>query len=123
MPDIRVLLVDDEEELVYTLVDRLEFRGYYAEAVLNGADAIKKIGHKYFNVVLLDVKMPELNGIEVMKMILKIQPKVKVILMTGHGTVEEGEQGMAEGAYDYVIKPIDLDVLISKINTAAGLDE
>jgi DNA-binding NtrC family response regulator len=123
MPDLRILLVDDEEELVYTLADRLEFRGYHAVAVLNGPEAIKKANESEFDVAVIDVKMPEINGIEVMKMIKRLHPQMKVILMTGHGSPEEGEQGMAEGAYDYMVKPINLDILISKIKAAAGISE
>jgi DNA-binding NtrC family response regulator len=123
MSDLRILLVDDEEELVYTLADRLEFRGYHAMAALNGADAIKKANEGDFDVAVIDVKMPEINGIEVMKMIKKLHPKLNVILMTGHGSPEEGEQGMAEGAYDYMVKPINIDILISKIKAAAGIGE
>ncbi|HDS01198.1 MAG TPA: response regulator [candidate division Zixibacteria bacterium] len=120
---MHILLVDDEEELVSTLADRLEFRGYHADAVLSGADAIKKIGQKSYNVAVIDVKMPEINGIEVMKMMLKLQPDIKIILMTGHGSTEEGERGMAEGAFDYMVKPINIDLLTDKIKTAVGIRE
>ncbi len=123
MADLRILLVDDEEELVYTLADRLDFRGYHAVAVLNGPDAIKEADKGNFDVAVIDVKMPEINGIEVMKMIRRLHPKLKVILMTGHGSPEEGEQGMAEGAYDYMVKPINIEILISKIKAAAGISE
>jgi len=123
MADLHILLVDDEEELVSTLADRLEFRGYHADAVLSGADAIKKIGQKSYNVAVIDVKMPEINGIEVMKMMLKLQPDIKIILMTGHGSTEEGERGMAEGAFDYMVKPINIDLLTDKIKTAVGIRE
>ncbi len=121
MHDLEILLVDDEEELVSTLADRLEFRGYHADAVLSGAEAIKKLGQKKYNVAVVDVKMPEISGIEAMKMMLKLQDNIKVILMTGHGSPEEGERGMSEGAFDYMIKPINLDILISKIEAAAGI--
>jgi DNA-binding NtrC family response regulator len=123
MADLEILLVDDEEELVSTLADRLEFRGYHADAVLSGADAIKKMGQTSYNVAVIDVKMPEINGIEAMKMMLKLQPDIKVILMTGHGSTEEGERGMAEGAFDYMVKPINIDILISKIKAALGIKE
>jgi len=123
MADLKILLVDDEEELVSTLADRLEFRGYHADAVLSGADAIKKVGEEKYNVAVIDVKMPEINGIEVMKLILKLQEDIKVILMTGHGSPEEGELGMSEGAFDYMVKPINIDILISKIKAAAGMKE
>ncbi|MBD3219568.1 MAG: response regulator [candidate division Zixibacteria bacterium] len=120
---MEILLVDDEEELVSTLADRLEFRGYHADAVLSGAEAIKMLGQKKYDVAVVDVKMPEINGIEVMKMMMKLQENIKVILMTGHGSTEEGEHGMSEGAFDYMVKPINLDILISKIKTAAGVRE
>ena len=123
MTDLSILLVDDEEELVYTLADRLEFRGYHAVAAISGAEAVKKAGENDFNVAVIDVKMPEINGIEAMKMIKRLHPQIKVILMTGHGSPEEGEHGMAEGAYDYMVKPINIDILISKIKAAAGISK
>ena len=123
MADLQILLVDDEEELVSTLADRLQFRGYQADAVLTGAEAIKKVGQKSYNVAVIDVKMPEINGIDVMKMIQRLQHDIKVILVTGHGSAEEGEQGMSEGAYDYMVKPVNIDILISKIKAAAGIRE
>ena len=119
MDNLAVLLVDDEEELVETVAERLEIRGIDAEAVTSGEEALQRILEKAYDVVLLDIKMPGLSGIEVLKLIRRQRPKTQVILITGHCTAEDGESGMREGAFDYVVKPIDIDVLVAKLREAA----
>lgn len=119
MENLRVLLVDDEEELVETLAERLEIRGIDAEAVTCGEDALRLLLDYTFDVVLLDVKMPGLSGLEVLKLIRRQRPSTQVILITGHGSAEDGESGMHDGAFDYVVKPIDIDTLIAKMREAA----
>jgi DNA-binding response OmpR family regulator len=119
MDDLRVLLVDDEEELVETLAERLELRGISAEAVTRGEDALRLLLDYTFDVVLLDVKMPGIGGLEVLKLIRRQRPNMQVILITGHGSTEDGENGLEEGAFDYVVKPIDIETLIGKMKDAA----
>lgn len=119
MDNLRVLLVDDEEELVETLAERLEIRGIDAEAVTCGEDALRLLLDYAFDVVLLDVKMPGISGLEVLKLIRRQRPATQVILITGHGSTEDGDNGMREGAFDYVVKPIDIDTLIGKMKAAA----
>jgi DNA-binding NtrC family response regulator len=119
MENLRVLLVDDEEELVETLAERLEIRGIDAEAVTNGEDALRLLLDYTFDVVLLDVRMPGISGLEVLKLIRRQRPSTQVILITGHGSAEDGENGMHDGAFDYVVKPIDIDTLIGKMREAA----
>jgi len=119
MENLRVLLVDDEEELVETLAERLEIRGIDAEAVTNGEDALRLLLDYTFDVVLLDVRMPGISGLEVLKLIRRQRPNTQVILITGHGSAEDGENGMHDGAFDYVVKPIDIDTLIGKMRDAA----
>lgn len=119
MENLRVLLVDDEEELVETLAERLEIRGIDAEAVTNGEDALRLLLDYTFDVVLLDVRMPGISGLEVLKLIRRQRPNTQVILITGHGSAEDGENGMHDGAFDYVVKPIDIDTLIGKMREAA----
>lgn len=119
MENLRVLLVDDEAELVETLAERLELRGIDAEAVTCGEDALRLLLDYTFDVVLLDVKMPGISGLEVLKLIRRQRPNTQVILITGHGSSEDGESGMADGAFDYVVKPIDIETLIDKMKAAA----
>jgi DNA-binding response OmpR family regulator len=117
--EMRVLLVDDEEELVSTLAERLKIRGVAAKAVTSGAAALEVMAQESFDVVLLDVKMPGLSGIEVMKQIRVRSRTVQVILITGHMSAEEGAEGMNAGAYDYVMKPININDLLQKLRAAA----
>ena len=123
MDKISVLLVDDEEELVFTLAERLVYRGYDAEGVLSGAEAITRAEEKRFDVIVIDVKMPGMNGIEVMKKIRQKHPNTRVMLITGHGSIKDGEDGLAEGAVDYLQKPVKLEDLIKKIRLAVGISD
>lgn len=119
--DFRVLLVDDEEELVTTLAERLEIRGISAVAVTRARDALTLVADSCFEVVLLDVKMPSLSGLELLRLIRQQCPATQVILITGHGSTEEGEIGLRGGAFDYVVKPVDIDVLVRKMRDAASI--
>ncbi len=114
----RILLVDDESEFVDTLAERLHLRGYHAETANDGETALHSIENDCPDLVVLDLKMPGLSGMEVLKEIRKNSKPVPVILLTGHGSTKEGIEGMRQGAYDYLIKPIDIDELIQVINVA-----
>lgn len=116
MTKLRVLLVDDERELVSIIAERLEFRGILATPVCSGAEAIECAREQPFDMALIDVKMPEMNGIETMKRIKQYQPLIKVILMTGHGESGDAEELLANGACACVPKPIQIDDLIAKIS-------
>lgn len=118
MKSYSVLLVDDEAELVYTLAERLVFRGIDAAAETHGTAVLKILGQREFDIVVLDVKMPDISGIELLKSIRKNFPHVQVILQTGRGSSEESQIGMKEGAFDYLVKPVDIDILIEKMNQA-----
>ncbi len=118
MAPLRVLLIDDEEELVFTLVERLMLRGIEVDGVTSGAEAIGRVQGKEFDVVVLDMKMPGLGGLEVMRRIRREQPGVKFILMTGRGSPEEGEEGMQEGAFAYLLKPVNIEDLTKKMMEA-----
>jgi DNA-binding response OmpR family regulator len=119
MDSLRVLLVDDEEELVETLVERLQIRGFRAEGVTRGVDAIQRIREGDFDVVVLDVKMPGLDGLEVIGQLKNDRADVQVILLTGHGSSEDAARGINAGAFDYLIKPVDINELIEIIRKAA----
>ncbi|MFH1764308.1 MAG: response regulator [Gemmatimonadota bacterium] len=122
MNALRVLIVDDEEELVSALAERLNLRGFAARGVTTGAEALSVLEGREFDVVLLDVKMPGLGGIEVIRRIKGLRPELEVILLTGHGSVKSIEEGMALGAFDYLMKPVKIDSLV-QILTAAGSGE
>ena len=113
-----VLLIDDEAELVYTLAERLLLRGIDAAAETHGDAALRILAERKFDIVVLDVKMPGINGIELLKTIKKNHPHVQVILQTGRASLEESKEGLREGAFDYLIKPVDIDNLIEIMNQA-----
>ncbi len=118
MQNLRILLVDDEEEFVTTLAERLELRGLQARAATNGEDALHMIEADTPQIVILDVMMPGLGGLEVLKQIKSQNPQIHVILLTGRGSTKEGIEGMQLGAFDYLMKPIDIEELIKKMQEA-----
>ncbi len=119
MDTFRVLVVDDEEDFLETLVNRLGKRDIDAIGVLSGEQAIKTMDEKLFDVVILDIKMPGgMDGIECLREIKKIQPLAEVILLTGHASVETSIEGMKLGAFDYLLKPIKLEDLMTKLAQA-----
>jgi DNA-binding NtrC family response regulator len=120
MPGLRLLIVDDEEDLVSTMAERLELRGFEVETATSGADALGHVAEGGFSVLLIDVKMPEIGGLELMAEIKRKHPDLPVILFTGHSSLADAERGIQEGAFGYLMKPIDIDRLIEKIRSAAG---
>jgi DNA-binding NtrC family response regulator len=119
MQDFSVLVVDDEEDLLETLVNRLNRRTIRTHGVTSGEEALKVIKEKPIDVVILDIKMPGgMDGIETLREIKKINPLCEVILLTGHGAVETGIEGMSLGAFDYILKPVRLEELLPKIAEA-----
>ncbi len=118
MDDYKILFVDDEEELVSAIVERLEFRGMEAEYAVNGIDALKKMAEKSFDVVVLDLKLPGMSGTEVLARINQDYPRIPVLMITGHGSLGEGVETKPLGAYDYLSKPIELEKLMIKMKEA-----
>ncbi|MBW1739727.1 MAG: response regulator [Deltaproteobacteria bacterium] len=114
----RILLVDDEEKFVDYLSKRLINREYDVTTSLSGEDALEKVKRHNFDVVILDVLMPGIDGIEALREIKKIKPLTEVIMLTGHASVESGIEGMKLGAYDYLMKPCETEELVSKVNKA-----
>ena len=108
---MRALLVDDEVEFVSALAERLNLRGFEAQIATSGVEALRKVDASPPDVVLLDVLMPGMSGLEVMKQIKKDHPQVQVILLTGRGSWD-GIQGIREGAYDCLMKPIQIEELM-----------
>ena len=118
MPKLKVLLVDDEEEFVTTLAERMMLRSVETEVALSGEEALAKLDEKPPDVVVLDVMMPGLSGLEVLKRIREARPDIPVILLTGRGSTKEGIEGMEQGALDYLMKPIDIEDLLKKMDEA-----
>jgi DNA-binding response OmpR family regulator len=118
MKDWKVLLVDDEKEFVVTLAERLGMRGIHTETVFEGEGALKKLETYEPEVMVLDLMMPGMSGLTVLEKVKKLYPKIEVILLTGIGSTSEGLTGMRLGAFDYLMKPLQIDELIQKIGSA-----
>lgn len=114
---MRVLLVDDEQELVATLAERLEMRGIEATWASDSNTALERVRQERFDIALLDVKLPNMNGLELKRLIEAECPWMKFIFLTGHGSDEDFVACSAESGCDYyLIKPVQIDVLMGKLN-------
>jgi DNA-binding NtrC family response regulator len=113
-----ILIVDDENDFRETLVKRLQKRRMNVFGAESGQKALDIMNKLIFDVVVLDVKMPGLDGIETLREIKKKNPLVEVILLTGHASMESGVEGMNLGAFDYVMKPVNIDDLLEMIRQA-----
>jgi len=118
MEEMKMMLVDDEERFLATTKKLLSKKGIEAETALSGAEALEKLSSQTIHVVILDVKMPGMDGVETLKEIKKRFPMVEVIMLTGHATVESAVDGLKTGAVDYLMKPTDIDALIAKAQEA-----
>lgn len=118
MADIKVLLVDDEPDFMEPLTNRLTLRKLQVFNATNGADALKLLDEQSVDVVVLDVKMPGMSGLDVIRHIKKTHPLVEVIMLTGHANLEVSIEGMEAGAFDYLLKPAVIDELVYKIQDA-----
>ena len=116
---IRVLVVDDEVDFATALADRLRRRGFAAAAAFSGDDALRRAAAGPVDVMVLDLKMPGRDGLTVMREMRRVAPSVRVIVLTGHGTVASGIEGMQIGAEDFLQKPADIDTLCTAIIAAA----
>lgn len=115
---IKVLIADDEVEFASTLKTRLNLRNFQADAVHSGVAALEAIAHDKPDVLVLDLQMPDLNGLEVLARVKQQFQAIEVIILTGHGSFEAGREGMERGAYDYIMKPVELRLLTDKIEEA-----
>jgi DNA-binding NtrC family response regulator len=115
---IRVLLVDDEQSFVETMQKRLAVRRLDVRMANSGPAALEELAKDPADVVVLDVKMPGMDGIEAIRAIKERHPLVEVILLTGHANLEASLKGMALGAFDYLLKPVGIDELVYKIEDA-----
>jgi DNA-binding NtrC family response regulator len=115
---VRVLIVDDEMELVETLVARLKRRGIEARGSPSGREALELVASGKFDVALVDVKMPGINGIELVRLLKERIPELPVVMLTGHGSAQHAEDGLSLGAYAYLMKPVKLPALLEVLTGA-----
>ncbi|MBD3872454.1 MAG: response regulator [Acidobacteria bacterium] len=115
---IRLLLVDDEVGYLEVLAKRLTRRGFKITTANTGAEAIRDLRKSDFDVAVVDLKMEDMDGIEVLKVLKRMVPALHVIILTGHGSERAAREGISQGAFDYLIKPIGLDPLIARIHAA-----
>ncbi len=115
---IQVLIVDDEKDFAETLKERLTVREFDAESVYEGSDAIDKVNNFDYDVVILDVQLPGISGIDILREIKRIKPLTEVIMLTGHATVQTAIEGMKLGAFDFLLKPVDTEDLNKKLTEA-----
>ena len=118
MNKLKVLVIDDEADFCELVVKRLIAGKMNAEGIQDGAKALELLKHKDFDVVVLDVKIPGIGGIEILRWVKANRPGIEVIMLTGDQSVEAGIKGMQLGAFDYVIKPVPMNELLDKIRQA-----
>lgn len=118
MDTYKVLLVDDEEEFISTLSERLQLREIVTLVATDGDHALDLMNTEHPPVVVLDVMMPGIGGIEVLQLIKRRYPKTQIILLTGQGTTKDGIKAMRMGAYDFLMKPVKIEELVKKLNAA-----
>jgi DNA-binding NtrC family response regulator len=114
----KVLLVDDEEDFLSTLSERLEIRGLKVTAVTRGEDAVAKIEAEAFDLIVLDLSMPGIDGLETLKRIKAKQPDAEIIILSGKGSIRTSIEAMKLGAEDFLQKPVDMTELLQKISDA-----
>ena len=116
-----LMLVDDEVSFIETMAKRLQKRELEVILATSGEEALKHLArHRNLDVIVVDVKMPGMNGLAVLKEVKKQFPLIEVIMLTGHGTIESAIEGMKAGAFDYLMKPCEIEQLVAKVEDAAG---
>jgi DNA-binding response OmpR family regulator len=118
-----VLLVDDEEELVRALAERLEIRQLECEVALNGEEALRMVEDNPPHVILLDLRMPGMDGMEVLRRVKKSHPEIQVVVLTGHGSESDEQIVRRLGAIDYLQKPVDIRELVKALDHAYAARE
>ena len=120
MADIELLLVDDEVEFLEPMEVRLTRRQVSCSLAQTGEEALRLLSQKRFDCAVVDVKMPGMDGLELLRRIRKDYPNTAVILLTGHASVELGVQGIELGAFEYLMKPVELDELLDTVRRAVS---
>jgi DNA-binding NtrC family response regulator len=118
MPNEKVLLVDDEQEFTQVLSERMASRGVGVDTAASGSEAIQKVKGEQYDAIILDLAMPEMDGIETLKHLLKINPELQVILLTGCATIQKGIEAIRLGAMDFLEKPAEIQKLMDRIQRA-----
>ena len=118
MKEIKVLLVDDEEDFVKSLSERIKMRDLDSDVALNGEEALRLVDNEVPDVMVLDLKMPGIDGMEVLRRVKKAYPKVQVTMLTGHGSEKDEKEARRLGAFEYLEKPTSIDTLIKHIKRA-----
>ncbi|MBM9614855.1 response regulator [Desulfobulbus rhabdoformis] len=120
----KILIIDDEVEFASTLRQRLALRGMDVSDAHSGTEGLEQLAGYKPDIVLLDLKMPDMNGLDILSLIKEKYPHTEVIMLTGHGSVAAGIEAMEKGAFDYIMKPVDLRDLLVKIEqAAAGMEQ
>jgi len=119
----KVLLIDDKVEFLKVLSERLRLRGYDVTAVGSGNEGLGAAGREPFDVIVLDLVMPVMDGVETLRRLRQMDPQAQIIVFSGYATSQEVDQAMALGANDYLAKPADLDSLMQRINRAIAKKE
>lgn len=117
---IKILVADDEVDFATTILTRLTMRGFDVSTVHSGGEIAGVVEKMNPDILVLDLKMPDMDGIEVLQQLRKENDNIKVIIVTGHGSYEAGKAGLELGAFDYIMKPVDLNLLIKKIHEACS---
>jgi DNA-binding NtrC family response regulator len=118
MAKFKVLLVDDEEEFVQSLAERLSMRELGSDTAYDGEQALSFVSREEPDVMVLDLKMPGIDGMEVLRQVKKSYPEIQVIILTGHGTKQHEDEARRLGAFDYMEKPVDIEMLVSSMKAA-----
>lgn len=114
----KILLVDDEQDFLETLSQRITMRGIDVSATTSAKEAIAKVAAESYDAIILDLQMPEMDGLEVLRTIKKLKPDMQIIVLTGHATVKKAIEAMKLGALDLIEKPADLETIMEKIKKA-----
>jgi DNA-binding NtrC family response regulator len=114
----KILVIDDEKAIRSSLKDILSFEGFDVEEATDGIEAIKKIKDNEYDCILCDIKMPKMDGKEVLDQSLQLKPDIPFILISGHGTIDAAVEAVKKGAYDFIAKPPDLNRLLITIRNA-----
>ena len=118
MKEMKILLVDDEEEFVKTLSERIEMRDVKSDVALNGEEALKAMDEDLPDVMVLDLKMPGIDGLEVLRRTKKAYPGVQIIMLTGHGSEKDEKEARRLGVFEYLQKPVEFEKLMRTITKA-----
>jgi DNA-binding NtrC family response regulator len=118
MKEFKVLMVDDEEDFVKTLSERMQMRELESDVAFSGEQALQRVAEDIPDVMVLDLKMPGIDGLEVLRKVKKLYPSIPVVILTGHGSEKDEREARRLGAFDYLQKPVDIEKLIGTLRKA-----